>query len=92
MPRENIWICEATPKYKGKFADKVMIKVVDNEEPIPYEKLLPADRNSYNQEVQPFYYIYVDETMMNHRDEIMDALNSNIQKFVFNKNTKVENN
>lgn len=90
IPIEDIWICEATPKYKGKFADRVMIKVIDNEEPIPYEKLLPADRNSYNQEVQPFYYIYIDGNRMNQRDEIMGALNTKIKNYVFNKNTKVE--
>lgn len=90
IPKEDIWICEATPKYKGKFADRVMIKVVDNEEPIPYEKLLPADRNSYNQVVQPFYYIYIDDSKMVLRNNIMDALNNQIRKFVFNKNTKVE--
>ena len=53
MSEENIWICEATPKYKGKFADKVLIKVED--EAIPYESLLPTDRNSYSQDVQPFF-------------------------------------
>lgn len=90
IQKEDIWICEATPKYKGKFADKVMIKVVDNDEPITYEKLLPADRNSYHQDVQPFYYIYIDGNKMAKRDEIMEALNSEISKFVFNKKTKVE--
>lgn len=90
IQKEDIWICEATPKYRGKFADKVMIKVVDNEEPVPYEKLLPADRNSYNQEVQPFYYIYIDENKMGQRNIIMDGLYAYIGEFDFDKFTKVE--
>lgn len=88
MSEEDIWICEATPKYKGKFADKVLIKVDD--EAIPYESLLPADRNSYSQDVQPFFYIYVDGNKINRRGEMMRVLNEEIKKYVFNSKTKVE--
>ena len=88
MSEEDIWICEATPKYKGKFADKVLIKV--DAEAIPYESLLPADRNSYSQDVQPFFYIYVDVDKIGRKGEMMRALNEKIKEYVFNTKTKVE--
>lgn len=90
IPVEDVWICEATPQYKGKFADKVMIKVDDQSDPVPYEKLLPSDRNSYSQKVQPFFYIYVDAGKINKQKEIMNALNFEIKKYVFNSKTSVE--
>ena len=81
--QDDIWICEATPKYKSKFADKILVKV-DDGDPIPYDKLLPKDRYSYSQDVQPFFYIYVEQNILDkHKKDIMESLNKEVGKFVF---------
>ena len=82
---DKVWICEATPKYKSQFADKILVKVENEDDAIPYDKLLPKDRYSYNQTVQPFFYIYVDEGLLKNKGilTIMKALNEEVGKYVF---------
>ena len=82
---DKVWICEATPKYKSQFADKILVKVENEDDAIPYDKLLPKDRYSYDQTVQPFFYIYVDEGLLKNKGilTIMKALNEEVGKYVF---------
>lgn len=80
---DQIWICEATPKYKSQFADKILVKV-GNGSPIPYDQLLPNDRYSYNQDVQPFSYIYVDKAFESVFEKMLNELKNEVAKYVFN--------
>lgn len=57
IPEEDVWIEKATPKYKGKFANKVWIYVGDT--PIQYDKLFVKDIQSYEPPQNEFYFIYV---------------------------------
>ena len=57
IPLEDIWIEKATPKYKGKFADKVWIYV--NGEPTQYSKLFLKDISSFEPLQNEFFFIYI---------------------------------
>lgn len=57
IPEEDIWIEKATPKYKGKFANKVWIYVDGT--PVQYDKLFVKDVQSYNPPQNEFFFIYV---------------------------------
>lgn len=54
---EDIWIEQATPKYKGKFANKVWIYV--NDSIVQYETLFVKDIQSYEPPQNEFFFIYV---------------------------------
>ena len=57
ISEEDIWIEKATPKYKGKFANKVWIYVDDSL--IQYDQLFIKDVQSYEPPQNEFFFIYV---------------------------------
>ncbi len=81
IDKDDIWIEEATPKYRSKFADKVMILM--SNKLVKYEELLPKDRNSFYPDIQPFYYIYTKIENKEHRQSIMEALNKKVESLYF---------
>lgn len=81
LKKDDIWIEEATPKYRSKFADKVMILMNNKLE--KYEDLLPKDRNSFYPDIQPFYYIYTKIESEEHKKKILKELNEELKLYVF---------
>lgn len=79
--KDNIWIEEATPKYRSKFADRVFILM--NDKLVKYEDLLPKDRNSFYPDIQPFYYIYTTIKDKDHRQTILDELSKKVDSLFF---------
>lgn len=82
IPQEDIWIEEATPKYRSKFADKVMI-LMSGDKLVKYEDLLPKDKNSFYPDIQPFYYIYTKIADESHRQQILGSLKKKIESLYF---------
>ena len=78
--KEDVWIEEATPKYRSKFADKVMLLI--NNEIIQYETLLPKDKNSFSPDIPTFCYIY---TPSDDKKGILQELNKELSLYIFNQ-------
>lgn len=81
ISKDDIWIEEATPKYRSKFADRVLILMNNNL--VKYEDLLPKDKNSFYPDIQPFYYIYTTIDSNDHRQIILESLSKKVESLYF---------
>ena len=79
IPVEDIWILQATDKYKGDFAGKVNLYVEGKI--LPYKELFPNDKYSYYPDLQPFFYIFVPKEV--DRMEIIKHLKEKVKSYIF---------
>lgn len=82
----DVWILDAQDKYKCHNASTINMFV--NGEIKDYKDLFPNDKNSYKPDIQPFYYVYIPRTMKNRDVEVIEALNKEIKKYIFNRIAK----
>jgi len=79
----DIWILDAQDKYKGHNASTINMLV--NNKIRKYTDLFPDDKNSFKPDIQPFYYIYIPKHLKNRKNEVVQVLKEEIDKYIFNR-------
>lgn len=75
----DIWILPATGSDKGAKASKVSFLI--NEKIIPYEEIYSNDKNSFEPQTKPFYYIYVPKCLSDEqRVELIKILQEKVSE------------
>ncbi|MEE1176916.1 MAG: HD domain-containing protein [Paludibacteraceae bacterium] len=81
IPKEDIWIEKATPKYKGNFAKHVHLFV--DSKVVKYDSLFPKDIQSFEPPFNEFFYIYVPKDK--NIEEIIEKIQKELSKYIFDR-------
>lgn len=82
VPEHDVWILPATSSDKGARASKVSFLI--NDKIIPYKDIYSNDKNTFEPQTKPFFYIYVPSNLTKEqRKGLVQKLQEQVQERIF---------